>query len=360
MGSFETYSREKFSNKLGLADHLESDEDQADPSPWGIARLIRREVRRHGLATRRELRRAIEPFLDASGFSCDANKAIQSVASRMVDVGELADLKVENQRGYSALPSRWIKLSDTDAVLLGTTATETHRFSSFHPNQFLRRFRPTDAIVNDLARIGVVEQSFKDWLGEPNWKSLIDQTDEIDSLADFLAWHINQLDEEGSPLDVNDTKVLAINHHAGDFFGSERNPQHTRWASPSTLQNGVYLGAQPGRNEQHWIPVLLRIDGRLGKSMTLNSRNSSAATFELRNWLLIAMGASNEKPELIDVKHLESELQCTFPVPSQVSTLLGLIGEPTGKWQRYAVLDVHSTCQWISRGVPELQFRHHE
>lgn len=93
---------------------------------------------------------------------------IRDVAERMVDVGELSDLKVENQRGYSAMPSRWIELSRNDAVLLGTTATETHRFSSFHPRQFLRRFRPSDRIIADLGSIGVSQQSFEDWLGEPS------------------------------------------------------------------------------------------------------------------------------------------------------------------------------------------------
>ncbi|TWU10518.1 hypothetical protein [Allorhodopirellula heiligendammensis] len=358
MESFVTYSRDEFSNKLGLADYLESDQDNSVPSPWGIARLIRREVRRHGLATRRELRKAIEPFLIAAGFEGDANKAIHSVAVRMVDVGELADLKVENQRGYSAIPSRWIKLSDTDAVLLGTTATETHRFSSYHPNQFLRRFRPSDAIVTDLNRIGVSEQSFEDWLGEPSWKSLKDQKDGIGSLADLLEWQISQLDQEGSPLFINDTKILAINHRPGEFFGSERKPERTRWTSPSKLDDGIYLGAQPGRNEQHWIPILLRIDGSQGKSIMLNCRNDAIATYELRNWMLIAIGARNGQPELIDADNHDSEIQCTFPVPSQISTILSLTGEPTGRWQRYAVLDVRLTYQWLVRAVPELQIRH--
>lgn len=358
MESIIKLSRDQLSRKLGLADHLESNQDQSAPSPWGVARFIRREVRRYGLATRRELRKSIEPVLIASGFDGDANETIRSVASRMVAVGELADLNVENQRGYSALPSRWIRLSDTDAVLLGTTATETHRFSSFHPNQFLRRFRPSDGILTDLARIGVVEQSFEDWLGEPGWKSLVSQQANIDSLSDLLSWHITQLDQAGSPLCVNETKILAIDHRPGSFFGSERKPERTRWKSPRLLDDGIYLGAQPGRDERHWIPVLLRIDGSQSKTIPLNCRNNTTATFDLRNWLLIAIGASNEKPEVINASDDESEVQCTFPAPSQISTILGLTGEPTGSWQRYAVLDVHTTCHWLMRAVPELEFRH--
>lgn len=355
MTSISLYDQEGFAGKIGLSDHLECDEDKSAPSPWGIARLIRREVRRHGLATRRELRKAIEPFLIAAGFEGDVNKAIQPVAGRMVDVGELADLKVENQRGYSAMPSRWIRLSEMDAVLLGTTATETHRFSSYHPNQFLRRFRPSDDIINDLARIGVREQSFDDWLGEPGWKSLVDPSQVIETLSGLLDWHLNKLDQEGSPLIVSETKVLAINHQPGEFFGSERKPERSRWTSPAKLEDGIYIAAQPGQNEHHWIPTLLRIDGSCGRSISLNCRNDSAATYDLRNWLLIALGAKIGKPEQLDADHGTSEIQCTFPIPTQIIRILSLMGEPTGKWQQYAVLDTRFASDLLVDVFPMLR-----
>lgn len=355
MNSISLYDQEGFAGKLGLSDHLDSDEDKSAPSPWGIARLIRREVRRHGLVTRRELRTAIEPFLNAAGFEGDVNKAIQSVAGRMVDVGEIADLKVENQRGYSALPSRWIKLSDTDAVLLGTTATETHRFSSKHPNQFLRRFRPSDDIINDLAHIGVDEQSFDDWLGQPEWKSLVDPSQEFDTLSDLLDWYLNKLDQEGSRLFVSETKVLAVNHQSGEFFGSERKPERSRWTSASKLDDGIYLAAQPGHSEHHWIPTLLRIEGNEGKSISLNCRNDSTATYDLRNWLLIAIGEKNETPEQLCIDHDSCEIQFTFPIPKQIGRALNLLGEPTGKWQQYAVLDPRVAAGLIAYVFPMLQ-----
>lgn len=355
MTSISLHDREGFADKLGLSAHLESDLDKSAPSPWGIARLIRREVRRHGLATRRELRKAIEPFLLAVGFEGDANKVIQSVAQRMVDVRELADLKVENQRGYSAMPSRWIKLSDMDAVLLGTTATETHRFSLYHPNQFLRRFRPSDDIVNDLASIGVGEQSFDDWLGQPEWRSLVDPAQELDTLSDLLDWHLNKLDLEGSPLSVSETSILAINHSSGGFFGSERKPERSRWTHPSRLENGIYLASQPGQNEHHWIPTLLRINGNEGKTISLNCRNDSAATYDLRNWLLIAIGEKTGNPEQIDVGRGDCEIQCSFPMPRQAGRILNLLGEPTGKWQQYVVLDSYVASNLIAYAFPMLR-----
>jgi|GEM_PF-2632064 len=355
MTSIALYEQEDFASKLGFSEHLESDEDKTAPSPWGIARLIRREVRRRGLATRRELRKAIEPFLIAAGFKGDVNKVIQAVVGRMVNVGELADLKVENQRGYSAMPSRWIKLSDTDAVLLGTTATETHRFSLYHPNQFLRRFSPSGDIVNDLANIGVGEQSFDDWLGQPDWKSLLDRSQQVDTLSELLNWHINKLDEEGSPLYASETKVLAVNNKPGEFFGSERKPERSRWTPPSRLTDGIYLAAQPGQSEHHWIPTLMRIEGNEGKSIPLNCRNDSAATYDLRNWLLISIGEKNSTPERVDVSFESCELQCTFPITKQIERVMNLLGEPTGKWQQYAVLDPRVAAGLITHAFPMLQ-----
>lgn len=355
MPSITLYGQENFAKKLGFSEHLKSDEDKTAPSPWGIARLIRREVRRHGLATRRELRKVIEPFLIAAGFKGDVNKAIQVVIGRMVDVGELADLKVENQRGYSAMPSRWIRLSDSDAVLLGTTATETHRFSLYHPNQFLRRFRPSDGIVNDLSRIGVDEQSFDDWLGQPDWESCLDCSRQIDTLSDLLNWHINKLDEEGSPLYVGETKVLAVNHKPGEFFGSERKPERSRWISPSRLTDGIYVAAQPGQSDHHWITTLIRIEGGEGKSIPLNCRNSPAATYDLRNWLLIAIGEKYATPERVEISFEACELRCTFPITKQIERVLNLLGEPTGKWQQYAVLDPRIAASLITHAFPMLQ-----
>ena len=43
-------SQVELSENLGLDKHLDSNTDTSTPSPWGIARLIRREVRRRGLA----------------------------------------------------------------------------------------------------------------------------------------------------------------------------------------------------------------------------------------------------------------------------------------------------------------------
>jgi len=222
------------------------------------------------------------------------------------------------------------------------------------PNQFLRRFHPSDDVLNDLALSGVNEQSFDDWLGQPEWKSLVDPSQKIETLEDLLDWHVNRLDQEGSPLFINETKVLAINHESGEFFGSERKSERSRWTLPSKLDDGTYLAAQPGQNEHHWIPTLLQIEGNDARSISLNCRNDAAATYDLRNWLLIALGAKAGKPEQLNADDGASGIQCTFPIPSQLGRVLTLLGEPTGKWQQYSVFNARIATELLARAFPEL------
>jgi len=345
----------ELAEKFGFAENLDVKFEKSKPTRWGIARLIRREVRRRGVVTRRELRKTIEPFLLAAGFEEDAGLIIRDVADEMVDLGEIADLRVENQRGYAALASRWIRLSDNVAVLLGTTATEKHRFHAYHPLQFLRRFRPRVPIIEDLERAGFYEQSFEEWLGEPDWKRFCSRTEHIETLDALLSWHIDALESDGAPFSADDTSIRAIIHEPDNFFGNPWEQGRTRWTSPSNLAEGVYVGAQPGFVERQWHPLLLKISSDGCKSYLLNHNNSSVDGFELRNWLLLALASSNGKRERVIVDHEISELHCTFPQPSQLIRCLKLAGELSNSW-RYSVLDSRACVDLMRHTFADIEF----
>lgn len=348
-------TRSEFSDALGLSCVFESVREPYQLSPWGIARLIRREVRRRVIVTRSELRTTIEPYLLAASFEGDKNKTILEVADAMVDVGELADLRVENQRGYSAIPARWIQLHDNDAVLLGTTHTETHRFSALHPLQFLRRFRPDKNIIEDLEQAGVSQQNIDDWFVEPAWMSYTKNQSRVDNLDELLSWHVGRLDSEGSPFDRTNTTIVALDQRPGDFFGSERKSQNSRWIPCSRAREGVLIGAQPGQNENHWIPVLLRVNGDGScRSIPIHWRNEPKANLDLRNWLIVALGARTGRKERIIVDVNPCEIQCTFPMPDGIRKLMRLIGESTGVWQRYVVSNTTATGELLNRLIPEV------
>lgn len=353
MSMIRTFTRDDFSDSLGLSNQVAPD----IPSPWGVARLIRREVRRQSIVTRRELRRVIEPLFSAARFDGDTSRIVQAVADRMVEVGELADLKVENQRGYSAMPPRWIKYHENGAVLLGAFATETHQFSQFHPNQFLRRFHPSDNLVANLTRMGVHEQAFDDWFGQSGWMAYVDSSQPVNSLDELLDWYVNQLDTDGSPLRLDSSKILAVDHRPGDFFGSERKTENSRWVPCNQLNEGIYVGAQPGQNENHWIPLLIRIEKDASRTLEIHCGNNPAANIDLRNWLLVAIGARNQKKEIVFLDDEAGEVQCTFPIPATMNRTLCLLCEPTGIWQRYAASDVVSIGRLLNRYFPEIRIQ---
>jgi hypothetical protein len=359
MPTINLYDYDEFSSQIGFSDELQSEAEAALPSPWGIARFIRREVRRKGLVTRRELRKAIEPFLHACDFEGDVSKIIRDVADRMVEVGEITELKVENQRGYSAMPSRWVRINSTDAVLLGTADIQTYPFSPIHPWQFLRRFRIRDSrrLIADLSDIGVEEQSFEGWIGEPGWNALVNGSNTPETLNGLLELFISKLEHEGSRLLISESNVRAICHHPGRFFGHPWSVGKSRWKSVSQLKDGIYVGAQPGYHERQWHPVLLSIEAGEGRSLTLNCRNSVKATYEMRNWLLIALSAQKGQSEVIDANEETNEIQVTFPAPSQIKNILQLVGESTGKWQHYSSPDWNRVVEQLLLKFPQIQCR---
>jgi len=339
MSHIQLHNAESISRKLGFFQNLDLPLEEAYPTRWGVAKLIRREVRRRGLITRRDLRQSIEPFFLAAGIEEDSGRIIQDVADEMVELRELAELKVENQRGYVTLPSRWLRMSDDVAILLGATATETYEFNFNHPKQFPRRFQPKKEVVRKLEDAGIYEQSFEDWLGKPGWSLYCEPNHHIDSLDALLSFYIESLESEGALFDVSNTSILAIKYDPGAFFGQPWDSGRTRWTSPAELPEGIYLGAQRGFHERQWHPLLLKTSVSSCKSYFINSKTTNHI-YDLRNWLLLALAARNGKREMVLTNHDSSCLQITFPLPAQVIRCLKLAGESSSPWQYRKLSDV--------------------
>jgi hypothetical protein len=297
----------------------------------------------------------LEPFFLAAGFDDDTGAIIRNVVDDMVQLGEIADLKVENQRGYTALASRWIRLSNDAAVLLGTTAIEAHRFQSYHPNQFLRRFRTEAGIALALEESGVYEQSFDDWLGKPGWLRFCKGDAQIESLEEMLSSYINRLESEGAPFAKDSTSILAVTNQPGEFFGKPRDGNRSRWTNPSELPDGFYIGAQKGFSENQWHPLLLKISSDGCRSHFINHNNSTIDSFELRNWLLLALSALNGKREKVFFDCKTSELQITCPLPASFFRCLKLAGEASAGW-RYNVLNTRDVVEKLIRAFRLVEF----
>ena len=87
----------------------------------------------------------------------------------------------------------------------------------------------------------------------------------------------------------------------------------------------------------------------------LSHTNDAVADADLRNWLLIALGARNGQKEIISIDHQANEVQGTFPLPSTMRKMLCLMGEPTGKWQRYAITNAVSAASLLRHCFSEVR-----
>jgi len=322
--------------------------NESEPAFWGIADAIRREVRRRSIATRRELRANIMPMLEAAGFSADAGASIRRVADEMVDIGELVDLRVDHQRGYAAWPSRWVRLGATSAAILGVSITDHLELEPAHDLQCVRRFNPQEAdVVASLADQGVLEETFETWYGQPSWCNCMTADPMPQTLANLWAWQVREVENRGAEFAPNDTAIQAIAPTPGNFFQWPPKAASGRWTSPASLPEGVYLGAQPGHHERHWVPLMILLDSGIGRSLILESGSDNESHWELFCWLLVARGTEYPQREQIHVDYEGSTIKPSFPLPSQIQRCLKLCGESLGKWA-FNVSDVAGAIDAIS------------
>jgi len=346
-----TVTPDELAKKCGLrtANGTDSRTGSEDtPAPWGVADAIRREVRRRSIATRRELRTSIMPMLEAAGFTADAGTHIRRVADEMVDIGELVDLRVDHQRGYAARPSRWVRIGATSAAVLGVSTTHHLRLGPKHDLQYIRRFNPQNAdVVALLADQGVLEETFDAWYGHPSWCNWMTADPMPQTLANLWSWQVSEVENRGAEFAPDDTAIQAVAPTPGNFFQWPPKAASGRWTSPANLPGGVYLGAQPGHHERHWIPLMILLANGIGRSLILESGPDHDSHWDLFHWLLVARGTEYPQREQIHVDYENSSIKASVPLPSQIQRCLKLCGESLGKWA-FHVSDVAGTIDAIS------------
>lgn len=149
-------SIEDLASKWGLA--AESDPSAGVPKRWGLAEVIRCELRRRGAMTRRELRKRLTPILEAAGFNLKSIDNARELADDMADIGEFAHVQIDGQKGWASRPSRWVRLGNRLGAVLGA-ASVSDLVSPTQEHQFVRRFDPTnDSILMQLSALGIEEE----------------------------------------------------------------------------------------------------------------------------------------------------------------------------------------------------------
>ena len=343
-------TRDEFASRLQIAPVQSNSEAIAGPSPWGIAEAIRREVRCRSVLTRRELKNALVPILQTAGYSEEAWSAIRKVAEDMVLVGELIEIRCDHQRGYAAMPSRWVRLGANQAAILGVVDTKKLNLAIKHPLQFVRRFDCNDiAMIQTLAEQKTLEEDYPSWIGRPDWQTRgFCKSDECpESLSVLWAWQLNQLERFGDRFELAESSIVAVEPSPGNFFGS-CSKSDGRWRPVRDLPNGTYLAAQPGHTEMHWRPSFVSLSDGIGHSILLDSGDKE--TWEYFNWLLLARSVAEGYNELVLATEDSDQVQVTWPAPQQFRRLLCLIGEDIGKWRYH----VHACADF--KGLIDMSF----
>ena len=332
---FTVLSSDGVAEKWGLEaefDALHESSVAGVPKNWGLAELIRCELRRRGAMTRRELRQRLTPILDVAGFGPKSIERARELADEMADIGESAHVQIDGQRGWASRPSRWLRLGNCLAVVLGVSAIPNSIAGPTQDRQFVRRFDPTDiSALRQLAAQGIEEQPLEKWIGTPDWHAWTKSANSARSLDELWRSQVHRLQERGDPFDPGDSKLLCVGPAPGSFFGQPVPGGQGRWVAPSQLPDGIYLGAQVGYSDSHWRPLLVELSNAKGTSLLLDVGSDSVATWELFRWLLIARGLAVGAEEIVDIN--ASEIQLTFPVPKQLTRYLKLVAESENNWR---------------------------
>ncbi len=299
---------------------------------WGLAALIRREIDRFGVRTTREVTSALLPIQTAVGEDAvQARKQVKETLETLAELGEVERGTVDRQLAWLRPIPTWIPIGSNCAVLLGTIAPEGLEFFAVdRAEQFVRWFCPDDDAIETLDSLGVMEQSFDDWLSVPDWRSVGDGAHQrSESLVEVWRHSVDRLRQDGLPGGCGDpTTLRLVRPEPGAFFG-RRNAEvpEGRWTSAKNLGDGAFLGVQRGYSDEHWRPLLTEIEN--GAPV----RTLFVPDEDQWRWLLLARSIAIGLEERVETDPESRTLQFTFPVPIQVRRILRLAFTPCGRWK---------------------------
>jgi len=180
------------------------------------------------------------------------------------------------------------------------------------------------------------------------------------TLTSLWSWQVSEVESRGADFAPDDTAIQAVAPTPGSFFQWPPKATSGRWTSTANLPDGVYLGAQPGHNERHWLPLLIVLANKTGRSLLLDGGPDQYSHWELFRCLLIARGTEYPDREQIFLDRNRSFAKATFPVPAHLQRCLKLCGEYLGKWKyHFSVIEesirtlesAFGVVDWIERDL---------
>jgi hypothetical protein len=322
----ERSPRASLAYALGLVD------SDGNPSRRGIAASLRSVLARWGLSSRRSILRYVRQQIDAAGLrerisADDVSSVLRDLTLR----GEIEEMFVGHERFLAPGRPRWVKTGANTGVYLGVVPLPKSRIdedTTAYQDTVQRLTNLSDVAYAAMAIASVEEISIEEWLQPLQYRSLARRRlerpirDDEMSLVGFWELLCSTASREGR-LIFDDTDVRYLTGPPGGFFGQYAVPDlEGRWAA--NADDGHWCAYRKGYGETHWHPCVVKVEGTDRRCLDLYDHDEW-------NWALIAKGKASGAEERIG--RVDEEFKVTFPLPSQLSSLLDLLGPRLGTWR---------------------------
>lgn len=323
--NLQSISREAFKSKLGLVT------DDGDLSERGLADLIRWPLYRWGLSLRSTVLRYARNQLNAAGIVDQASQSLEKVLRRLLVLGECAEIGIGDERYIAPTQPRWIPTGQNSAALLGGSPrpeeVSEQVLDSSGTDVIRRIWVRSDEERTALRAAGIRESSIEEWLQPYNYlahaarrQGHLFRSDEL-CIAKFWELLLSELGEQGLPLSV-EADVRAVVGHPGGYFGNLTARRcEGRWSD--TIPDGVWCAYRRGYGNQHWLPIVIAVDGEQRRALDLYDHD------EWR-WALLGRGCSIGACERVERRGGHTRLG--FPGPEQLAAAMDILGPRSNGW----------------------------
>jgi hypothetical protein len=324
--AFEISSRTALATSIGLVDA------DGNPSLIGVAELFRSVLSRWGLSSRKSIVRHCAKQIDAAGLrEIFPPEAVNDALDELIMRGEIQAVFVGHERFIAPSYPRWIRTSDDDGVLLGVAALPpgVQRGSPLSSTDTARRITGlSTGGVELLAMSNIEEISISEWLQPLQYRKFVHRRqdrpvrDHEMNLANYWSFLCAKASEEGSPI-ADDSYIRYLHGDPGGYFGRYSAPSlEGRWADE--VGEGFWCAYRKGYSETHWHPCIVKSTGSERRCLDL---------YDHDEWKWAIIGRANLYGYVESIQQVNEEIRVSFPLPTQISTLLDLVGVSVGTWR---------------------------
>lgn len=330
--SLEPATRLAFARRVGLLTR------DGMPSRRGVADLLRSALSRWRLAPRRTVLRYARQQIDAAGLREQYSPLeLGGVLDQLIVLDDCQAILIGQERYVSVSLPRWLRMGRDVSVLLGATkvphvvSIATHRAA----DDVVRRLRPFSEEIETALHLGGFRHlTLEEWFRPAQYmgyasrrlgRPLRDDAMPLNAFWDLL---VSEMAERGQ-LMGEDAPVRLLAGSVNGFFGRYDSAEpEGRWAKCAA--DGVWCGYRRGYSDSHWQPALIEVDGNDRRSVDL---------FDADEWRWAVMARARAQGIDEVSTRANGQVSFTFPLPTQLSAAMDLIGVRSGAWSWSAESD---------------------